>query len=46
MSNDAIVWKLNAMSELIKGMNADELEVFQADMQDAIDGVIEDWDGR
>jgi hypothetical protein len=43
---DAIVWKLNSMSELIKDMNADELEVFQADMQDAIDGVIEDWDGR
>jgi hypothetical protein len=25
------------------GMNDDELEVFSADIQDAIDGVVEDW---
>jgi hypothetical protein len=26
-----------------KGLNDDELEVFRADIQDAIDCVIEDW---
>jgi hypothetical protein len=25
------------------GLNDDELEVFRADIQDAIDGVVEDW---
>lgn len=26
-----------------KGLSDDELEVFSADIQDAIDGVVEDW---
>jgi len=26
-----------------KGLSDDELEVFRADIQDAIDGVVEDW---
>jgi hypothetical protein len=26
-----------------KGLNDDELELLSADIQDAIDGVIEDW---
>ena len=43
---DPITWKCNYDSTLIDKMSADELELFEADINDAIDGVIEDWEGR
>jgi hypothetical protein len=43
---EAITWKPNFRHSLIRGMSQDELAIFDADIQDAIDGVIEDWEGR
>ena len=43
---DPITWKSNHDSTLIDNMSADELDLFEADINDAIDGVIEDWEGR
>jgi hypothetical protein len=34
-----ITWSITEQRDLTD----DELEVFRADMQDAIDGVVEDW---
>jgi len=41
-----ILWKSNWRNPLIEKMQADELDLFQADIQDAIDGVIKDWEGK
>jgi hypothetical protein len=41
-----ILWKSNWRNPLIEKMTPDELDLFQADIQDAIDGVIEDWEGK
>jgi len=43
---EVITWKPNFLHSFIKGMSQDELAIFDADIQDAIDGVIEDWEGR
>jgi hypothetical protein len=43
---EAITWKPNFRHSLIRGMSQDELAIFDADIRDAIDGVIEDWEGR
>jgi hypothetical protein len=42
----AITWYSNPTNDLIKQLDADELDVFNTDIQDAIDGVIEDWEGK
>ena len=34
------------ITNFMSTLNEDELYLFQADMEDAIDGVIEDWDGK
>lgn len=34
-----ITWKFDD----VKGINPNEIEVLRADIQDAIDGVLEDW---
>jgi predicted short-subunit dehydrogenase-like oxidoreductase (DUF2520 family) len=34
------------INSFIVTLSADELDLFEADMQDAIDGVIEDWEGK
>jgi hypothetical protein len=34
-----ITWNLDE----VKGLNPDEIELLRADIQDAIDGVVEDW---
>ena len=39
----AITWYANPTNDLIRQLNADELDVFNTDIQDAIDGVLEDW---
>jgi hypothetical protein len=46
MEIDPITWKSNHKSSLIEQMTADELDLFEADINDAIDGVIEDWEGK
>ncbi len=43
---EVIAWKSNYKNSLIDAMTQDELAIFEADIQDAIDGVIEDWEGR
>jgi hypothetical protein len=42
---EVITWKSNDKNSFIDGMTPDELAIFEADIQDAIDGVIEDWKG-
>jgi hypothetical protein len=41
---EVITWKPNDKNSFIDNMTPDELAIFEADIQDAIDGVIEDWD--
>jgi hypothetical protein len=43
---EVITWKPNYQNSFIEGMTQDELAIFHADIQDAIDSVIEDWEGR
>jgi hypothetical protein len=43
MNNDALIWKIN---NFIGTLSPDEADLFEADLTDAIDGVIEDWDGK
>jgi hypothetical protein len=42
---EVIIWKPNYQNSFIGGMTQDELAIFHADIQDAIDGVVEDWKG-
>jgi hypothetical protein len=46
MTHYPVTWKANHESSLLKDMSPDELDLFETDMQDAIDGVIEDWEGK
>lgn len=43
---EVITWKSNDKNSFIDNMTLDELAIFEADIQDAIDGVIEDWEGK
>jgi hypothetical protein len=43
---EVITWKPNDKNSFIDNMTPDELAIFEADIQDAIDTVIEDWEGR
>ena len=43
MDNNALIVKIN---NAISKLSPDEAYVFEADLEDAIDGVIEDWDGK
>ena len=43
---EVITWYSNPNNDFIKQLDADELDVFNTDIQDAIDGVIEDWEGK
>jgi hypothetical protein len=45
-SLNTISWKSNIHCQLINNMSADELDLFEADIADAISGVLEDWEGR
>jgi hypothetical protein len=40
---EVITWKPNDKNSFISALTPDELAIFEADIQDAIDGVIEDW---
>jgi hypothetical protein len=42
---EVITWKPNDKNSFIDNMTQDELAIFEADIQDAIDTVIEDWKG-
>jgi hypothetical protein len=42
---EIITWKPNDKNSFISALTQDELAIFEADIQDAIDGVIEDWKG-
>jgi hypothetical protein len=42
---EVITWKPNDKNSFIDNMTPDELAIFEADIQDAIDSVIEDWKG-
>lgn len=37
-----ITWSTDKIKAL-QSMSADEIELFESDIQDAIDGVLEDW---
>lgn len=39
-------WQTNYRCTIINEMSADELELFEADIRDAIDGVLEDWGNK
>ena len=41
-----ITWYSNPTNDLIRQLSIDELDLFNADMQDAIDGVLEDWGNK
>jgi hypothetical protein len=43
MDTNAFIQKVN---HAISNLNSDERYLFEADMEDAIDGVIEDWNGK
>lgn len=43
---EIITWKPNDKNSFISALTQDELAIFEADIQDAIDCIIEDWDGR
>jgi len=43
MDTNAMIWKIN---NFIGTLSPNELDLFEADLTDAIDGVIEDWDGK
>lgn len=43
---EVITWKPNDKNSFIGALTQDELAILEADIQDAIDGVIEDWEGR
>jgi|SanBayMetagenome_1026888.scaffolds.fasta_scaffold139700_2 hypothetical protein len=43
---EVVIWKFNYQNSFIDKCNQDELAILHADIQDAIDGVIEDWEGR
>jgi hypothetical protein len=43
---EVITWKSNDKNSFIDSMTPDELAIFEADIQDAIDSVIEDWQGK
>ena len=40
---EPILWSNNPQSSFIDDLSPDELELLNADIQDAIDGVLEDW---
>jgi hypothetical protein len=42
---EVVTWKPNDKNSFISALTQDELAIFEADIQDAIDGVIEDWKG-
>jgi hypothetical protein len=42
MDTDAMLWKINSF---IGTLSADEIDLFNADLEDAVSGVIEDWEG-
>jgi hypothetical protein len=43
---EVVTWSPNYRNSFIEKMTQDEMAIFEADIQDAIDGVIEDWEGR
>jgi hypothetical protein len=43
---EVITWKPNDKNSFINALTQDELAILEADIQDAIDGVIEDWEGN
>jgi hypothetical protein len=43
---EVITWKPNYKNSFIDKLTQDELAILEADIQDAIDGVIEDWEGK
>ena len=43
---EVITWKPNDKNSFINALTQDELAILEADIQDAIDGVIEDWEGK
>ena len=43
---EVITWKPNDKNSFIIALTQDELAILEADIQDAIDGVIEDWEGN
>jgi hypothetical protein len=45
MQAEVVTWKPNDKNSFVNSMTPDELAIFEADIQDAIDTVIEDWKG-
>jgi hypothetical protein len=43
MDTDTMIWKIN---NFIGNLSPDEIDLFNADLEDAVDGVIEDWQGK
>ena len=37
---------MTKVTDFMSKLSQDELYLFEADLEDAIDGVIEDWDGK
>lgn len=37
---------MTKVTNFMSKLSPDELYLFEADMEDAIDGVLEDWDGK
>lgn len=46
MDAEEVTWSLNYHNSFINSLDQDELAILDADVRDAIDGVIEDWKGR
>jgi hypothetical protein len=40
---EIITWKSNDKNSFVRELSQDELAIFEADVQDAIDGVLVDW---
>lgn len=41
-----ITWYSNPTNDLIRKLDQNELEFFEADIADAIECVLEDWEGK
>jgi hypothetical protein len=41
-----ILWEHNPARSFIADLTSDEIELLNADIQDAIDGVMEDWSNK
>ena len=43
---DKIIWQSVITADMMSGMDNDEIEMFKADLDDAVQAICEDWETR